>query len=180
MATLHNLAGYLYLNAWASMVNKVEMTLRTHHLPVHSLAPIPTASSINITARVSQVLVHKAPALTQQQLQQTIARETAHRVPKLKCTHRLQLAAKCLAAQARWMAEWDSGTKETVKRIPLLTVRPAAQAALNTAPQHACADVPVLAQVKGGPREKEEWGRRLKEVSTRSHNMLQCVPLVLL
>ena len=67
-----------------------------------------------------------------------------------------------------------------MKRIPLLTVRPAASAALNPAPQHACADNLTLAQVKGGPREKEEWGRRLKEVSTRSHDLLQSVPLALL
>ncbi|KAK9840992.1 hypothetical protein WJX81_004677 [Elliptochloris bilobata] len=39
------------------------------------------------------------------------------------------------------MAEWDSGTKETVKRIPFLTVR--------------C-----------GPRDKEDWAKRLKEELT--------------
>jgi len=36
------------------------------------------------------------------------------------------------------MAEWDNGTKETVKRIPLLST-------------------------KAGPREKEGWEKRLKE-----------------
>ena len=37
------------------------------------------------------------------------------------------------------MAEWDSNTKANVQKIPMLTV-------------------------KAGPRDGEEWGKRLKEV----------------
>lgn len=68
------------------------------------------------------------------------------------------------------MAEsWDSGTRDTVKKIPLLKVHTLANIALSIA-VHACMQDIVCSslytdlQTRAGPREKEDWGQRLKEV----------------
>ena len=65
------------------------------------------------------------------------------------------------------MAEsWESGTRDTVKKIPLLKVQTLANIALRTA-VHACMRAyPFYTafQTRAGPREKAEWGQRLKEV----------------
>jgi hypothetical protein len=51
------------------------------------------------------------------------------------------------------MAEWDSTTKATVQKIPLLTV-------------------------KAGPRDKDDWSKRLKEVrnATKTCQLLKFPP----
>ena len=93
------------------------------------------------------------------------------------------------------MAEsWDSGTRDSVKKIPLLkasldhtwTEQDASPmplpccavsswclflflAAMTPALSNVRSDrVSAAVQTKAGPREKEEWGQRLKEVSQLS------------
>ena len=86
---------------------------------------------------------------------------------------------------------WDSGTKEVVRKIPLLTVSRQrfwsffairlTCSADNVGIGHCrssghlylfpCTNLFVTAQIRAGPRDKEEWGKRLKEV--RKHKQLQ-------
>lgn len=74
------------------------------------------------------------------------------------------------------MAEWDSGTKATVQKIPLLAViimrtTPLLQIAAILHCSTHCQmrrkrDTAFLltAQVSAGPRDKEGWAKRFREV----------------
>lgn len=74
------------------------------------------------------------------------------------------------------MAEWDNGTKDTVQKIPLLTVRrrPHDAAcwrimqAMHAALVRQADESNLLLQVSAGPRDKEGWGKRLREVRRAS------------
>ena len=82
---------------------------------------------------------------------------------------------------------WDSGTKETVRKIPFLSVgaiklfiypditpREIRYQCERNAHQHSKVHVPV--QTNAGPRDKELWEKRLKEVQIKS---LSCRHLAL-
>ena len=65
---------------------------------------------------------------------------------------------------------WDAGTKETVRKIPLLKVQTAELVQLCS--QQHMNTLHIAAQTKAGPRDKQTWEARLKEVRYINSDLL--------
>ena len=77
---------------------------------------------------------------------------------------------------------WDTGTKETVRKIPLLSVSPVSYNFANCIDHDSARrshDAAMRLQINAGPRQKELWEKRLKEVQPQLNHQSGCMVPVL-